>query len=279
MSLVVLHNTINTISETARFFDSYIGEPEVRDVSLIVNMTEHTETVVAAVSLKLPTFWPERAEVWFAQAEAQFSTRGVTSDTTRYHYIVQALDQDTATRVLDLLLQPPDTEKYKALKQRLLDTFTLSDAQRANLLLNMPGLGDSKPSQLMDKMLALLGDHPPCFLFHEIFLQQLPAHIRAHLVQAKLTDCRAMALAADALWTASGSSINAVQHTANATPRNNVSKFRPTFARASPTQLSTNHPVEPSGLCFFHQRFGDAARQCRPPCTFPGKGNGLAGRQ
>ena len=127
----------------------------------------------------------------------------VTSDTTRYHYIVQALDQDTATRVLDLLLQPPATEKYQA--QYLLDTFTLSNAQRANLLLNMPSLSDSKPSQLMDKMLALLGDHPPCFLFWKIFLQQLPIHIRAHLVQVKLTDCWMMALAADALWTASGS--------------------------------------------------------------------------
>ena len=242
-------------------------------------MTEHTETVVAAISLKLPTFWPECAEVWFAQAEAQFSTRGITSDTTQYHYIVQALGQDTATRVLNLLLQLPDMEKYKVLKQHLLNTFTLSNAQRANLLLNMLGLGNSKPSQLMDKMLALLGDHPPCFLFHEIFLQQLPAHICAHLIQAKLTDCRVMALAADALWTASGSSINAVQHTTNATPHNNVSKLRPTFARASPTQLSTNHPVEPSSLCFFHQHFGDAAHQCHPPCTFPGKGNRLASCQ
>ena len=80
-----------------------------------------TEATVSAVSLKLPTFWPERVEVWFAQAEAQFAIRGITSDATRFHYIVQALDQDTATRVLDLLLHPPEEDKYKTLKQRLLD--------------------------------------------------------------------------------------------------------------------------------------------------------------
>ncbi len=245
-------------------------------------MTDHAanpaETVVAAVSLKLPTFWPERAEVWFAQAEAQFSTRGVTNDSTRYHYIVQALDQDTATRVLDLLLQPPDTGKYDTLKQRLLDSFTLSESQRASLLLNMPGLGDSKPSQLMDKMLALLGDHPPCFFFREIFMQQLPSHIRAHLVQAHLTDCRAMALAADALWTASGPGINAVQHSANP-HRTNNNKPRPTFVRPNSVRTNLTHPAETTGLCFFHRRFGDAARQCRPPCTFTAQGNGQAGRQ
>ena len=71
-----------------------------------------TDQQVAAVSLKLPTFWTEREEVWFAQAEAQFSTRNVTSDQTRFYYIVQALDQDTATRVLDLLRQPPAADTW-----------------------------------------------------------------------------------------------------------------------------------------------------------------------
>ena len=52
----------------------------------------------------------------------------------------------------------------------------------------------------MDRMLALLGDHQPCFLFRELFLQHMPSDIRAHLVHAKLEDCRALARAADALW-------------------------------------------------------------------------------
>ena len=29
----------------------------------------------AAVHMKLPTFWPDAAEVWFAQADAQFVIR------------------------------------------------------------------------------------------------------------------------------------------------------------------------------------------------------------
>ena len=229
---------------------------------------------ISAVSLKLPTFWPERAAVWFVQAEAQFATRNVTADNTKFHYIVSALDQDTATRVIDMLLAPPAEDKYDALKTRLLTTFSLSDAQRAAQLLDMPGLGDDKPSQLMDKMLALLGDHTPCFLFREIFLRRLPVDIRAHIVNSTVTDFRAMALAADALWAANGAQINAIRRG----PVHDDKCTGPASSRSLSTPSRAKRPND-SGYCYYHARFGAAARQCRPPCQFPVSGNGQAGRQ
>jgi len=63
-----------------------------------------------AVSLKLPTFWTSQPEIWFTQAEAQFHVRGITADTTKYYYVVAALDQPTAGRLLDALQSPPSTK-------------------------------------------------------------------------------------------------------------------------------------------------------------------------
>lgn len=114
-----------------------------------------------AVSLKLPTFWTSQPEVWFAQAEAQFNLRRITADDTKYFHVLSALDQETATRLLDLINRPPANNKYQALKDRLLDTFGLSKRKRASRLLHFRPLGDSKPSALMDDMLVLLGDHIP----------------------------------------------------------------------------------------------------------------------
>ena len=45
-----------------------------------------------AETLKLPTFWTTCPLAWFAQTEAQFSLRNISSDDTKYYYVVAALD-------------------------------------------------------------------------------------------------------------------------------------------------------------------------------------------
>ena len=149
--------------------------------------------MVDAVSVNLPTFWTSISSAWFAQVVAQFVLRGVTQDDTKYYHVVAALDSATPTRALSIITSPSDSEKFDAFKTFLTFTFELPECERATALFNLPGLGDSKPLELMDAMLAFLGTHEPCFLFKHLFLQQLPDSVRAPLATSTPTDYRALA--------------------------------------------------------------------------------------
>lgn len=230
-----------------------------------------------AVTLKLPEFWESSASAWFAQTEAQFALREITADTTKFYYVVSALGSSTASRVVSLLTNPPATEKYTALKAHLLKTFELSDAERASRLFSLHGLGDSKPSELMDRMLDLLGEHRPDFLFIQLFLRQLPSQVRAALANTTITDCRRLAEEADKFFLASQEHCAAAlfpAHVAMAT-RDDSTLVAATTSR----RQQTSGPQQPSGLCFYHAKFGTKATKCRSPCSFGGSGNVRAGAQ
>ena len=224
-----------------------------------------------AVGLKLPVFWADHPRVWLQQAEAQFAVRNVTADNTKYHYVVAALDQATALRVIDVLEEPPQHNKYDNLKQRLTDLFGLSRRQRVDQLLDigLHSLSDRRPSQLMDEMLALLGLHKPCMLFESIFLRCMPEDIRLQLATSSFDDLRAIAKTADEFWQAKEQS--AVVFASNTLTKRSATR------KPATTNSSSETPARDRDVCFYHQRFGDAARKCVQPCAFAG--NDRAGRQ
>ena len=44
--------------------------------------------VAANVALKLPVFWPEAADVWFVQADAQFAIKAISASKTKFYHAV-----------------------------------------------------------------------------------------------------------------------------------------------------------------------------------------------
>ncbi|GFO26708.1 retrovirus-related pol polyprotein from transposon opus [Plakobranchus ocellatus] len=145
-------------------FTEIMSQPQGESTqALLAALTSQLQSMtvqpnISAVSLKLPEFWTTSPEVWFARVEAQFGTKNISTDQTKYDYVVSALDVKTAEEVQDVLVNPPDANKYSVLKRTLLKAFGKSQAQRDNELLNLNGLGDRKPTALLRKINALNED-------------------------------------------------------------------------------------------------------------------------
>ncbi|KAK7473459.1 hypothetical protein BaRGS_00035288 [Batillaria attramentaria] len=131
---------------------------------------------INAVTVKLPDFWIKSPEVWFARAEAQFGTKGINQDQTKYDYVVSALDINTAEEMQAILTNPPNEEKYIALKTALIKTFGKTQAQKDAELLHLNGLRDKRPTSLLRKINALNDD--PKTLKRALFLVNLPSDMR-----------------------------------------------------------------------------------------------------
>ena len=175
--------------------------PELDGAADILPPPSPSVPVAANVTLKLPVFWPEAAEVWFAHADAQFAIRSVTVSKMKFYHAVASLPQDVAAQILYLIRAPPSGDPYKDFKDRLAMLYSLNDYQRFKNLIYLPLIGDQKPSHLMNRLLALLlDDYKPDFILCGLFLCRLPSDVCSHLLQEKISDPPALALKADELF-------------------------------------------------------------------------------
>ena len=84
-------------------------------------------TVSAAVSLKLPPYWPSDPALWFAQVEAQFFSRNITRQDTRFAHVISSLQPEVAQEVRDFIISPPVSDRYDKLKAELIKRSSASE--------------------------------------------------------------------------------------------------------------------------------------------------------
>ena len=105
----------------------------------------------------------------------------------------------------------------------MVDTFQLIEREAAARILDMNGLDDAKPTELLDKMLALF---PPSretgFLFKEVFLRQLPSHLQSLVTQHDYPNLRDLAKATDRHFLCTGATLNAASRPDQKKRRDNL---------------------------------------------------------
>ncbi|XP_071653919.1 uncharacterized protein [Temnothorax longispinosus] len=133
------------------------------------------------LSIRLPPFWPEEPELWFAQLEGQFALCKIKEDDAKYVYVISRIQPKQAKEIKDVITHPPAEHKYEAIKKALIQRLTDSQGQRIRQLLEHEELGDRKPSQFLRHLSTLTGSTVSSELLRTLWLGRLPPQTQAIL--------------------------------------------------------------------------------------------------
>lgn len=238
--------------------------------------------LAAAVSVKLPDFWKNDPNMWFAQAEAQFHLARITQDETKFWHIVARIDQSVICHISDLVNTPPVINKYQAVKDRLIARFALSPQARIEQLLGSSDLGDLRPSHLLARMQEIAtGLNVDESIMKTLFLQRIPSNARAILSisDGSLTKLAEMA---DRMLDSSATNVSSCSAPTTGSSPLDYSSLKGEIEaltaeirrlKARPNRNRSRSSSRPSTvgddtICWYHRKYGGRAEHCREPCSF-----------
>ncbi|XP_077262041.1 uncharacterized protein LOC143897329 [Temnothorax americanus] len=256
-----------------------------------------TEESVSKVAIRIPPFWSDEPELWFAQLEGQFVLSGVTQDSTKYSYAISQLDSRQIKEIKDVITQPPEADKYGTVKRALVQRMSVSQEQRTRQLLEHEELGDRRPTQFLRHLRTLAGENIPDSLLRTLWLGRLPTTMQTVLATRAEDPLNSVAEQADRIHEMTNKAVVAATAT-SAVPKESleaqiqaltkqVAQLSTRLSRDKSRQRGNDRSRSRSRSqsrnrgtskgkkddkndkhCYYHNRFGEKAKKCTQPCTY-----------
>lgn len=258
-------------------------------------MSEESSQINSYRVPKIPPFWTNDPETWFISVEAFFNVARISDDTTKFHIIVANVDASVLSHIKDLIVNPPTEDKYKAIKTRLLNAFSISQSAKLHQLLRAQSLGDRRSSHLLQELRNLAGGQCTDSMLKTVFIEQLPENYRVSLATIDEPDLNKFANIADKIADSlalnnSLAVVTATNHDAQAIASIGSldDKIIDSLAKKIERKLklygtrkrskSPNREARPTRsrsrsrgrriICYYHDKFGSNAQKCRQPCDW-----------
>ncbi|KYN50015.1 hypothetical protein ALC62_00042, partial [Cyphomyrmex costatus] len=223
--------------------------------------------------------------------EAAFNISRITSDDTKYRYVILHLDNTALPFVSDIISNPPPTERYQALKDRIIRSFDETGESKLRKLIRGNELGDDKPSNFLQRLRNLAGGQCNDSILRTLFLEQLPENVRSVLAISEVTDLTVLASQADRIFEITKPTINAVANAIStqvcaSDPIDDLSKRIDALTKELRGQCSRQRSLsrhsrstrnksgssernqDKNPVCWYHRQFNDRAKKCFQPCSY-----------
>jgi len=223
----------------------------------LANQDDNGKNMVRAISIKPLTFYTDQPVLWFAKLESQFDIAGITAQKTKFNYVLQGLDNATIQEVATVALVPQANQEYDNIKAALLEAFDQSQEAKDKALFALHGLGNWKPSSMLQHTQSLSTDLD--IFVKAFFLAQLPVEVHSVLAAQWFATVEEVAKAADRIMETRklGASVAAVvTPTAEAATTTNAGAV----CAVAQTKTKASNPFN----CGPHHKYIPKADTCKP---------------
>ncbi|XP_076284699.1 uncharacterized protein LOC143211121 [Lasioglossum baleicum] len=232
----------------------------------------------------LPVFYKQDPSLWFAIVEGSLSEARISNQNMMADLVVVALEFDVLITVKDIpLITPPPEDIYDRIKARIISNYAISVESKLRQCSS-----EGKPSQILTRLRNLNHGYCSDELIRAIFLEKLPAHVRAILVIADVSELQKLAELADMVVEAyktdtsataavSPASLRALQEevdrlanqlAALTTSRVRESRGRRRIPSRSRNRSRASRSRSKRNICWYHRKFGKDAHHCRRKCSW-----------
>ncbi|XP_022827198.1 uncharacterized protein LOC111356944 [Spodoptera litura] len=250
------------------------------------------------VGVRTPPFNPSDPELWFAQIEGQFILSNISTDATKFYFVLAQLEPQHAAEIRDLVVSPPASAKYDTIKAELIRRLSASKERKIKQLLMHEEMGDRKPTQFLRHLQHLAGQTVPPDFIKTIWTSRLPTHLqtciaaqqekmaledlaeladRVHdVVPVTIPGPNQVASTSEPTTQIEDNAIEALTRTVAELSRRveamsvnfeRNSRSRSITRNARDRPRSRSRPID-HPHCWYHYHFGERARRCTQPCTF-----------
>lgn len=250
---------------------------------------------VHRVGVRVPPFYPQRPGLWFNSLESQFALANITSDITKFHFVIGNLDPVYAVEVEDIINDPTISNKYARLKAELVKRLSASREKKVMQLLTREELGDRTPSQFLRHLKQLAGSEVPESFMRTIWASRLPSSTQAIIASQTKTPLDEVAELADKIHDVVTpnpsiaatsttpmsfedpkdrkiaeltSQVNALQMQMERMSRSRTRRRSSSRSHRETSRSQSNYRKFPT--CWYHHKFGHKANRCVKPCDFSG---------
>lgn len=288
---------MDEITQKLTEMQAHIDQLQQRQV--VPALTPNPAETMAVTQVKMQPFYENDPELWFTIVETQFAVRKITNEKSKYLHVVSNLNCNTANQVKDILKTPFVEGQYAKLKDTLISIYAETSTKKFRKLISGTEIGDKKPSQFLHHMKSLANEAITDEFIKKLWIQRLPATIRA-VLSASTDNLDNLAKMADSMWEVSDRfCVNSVE----AKDKNHVSEVdkitkllekladrmsaieknqqQRTSRRDSTPHRSRNRSKsnnnngskrsDGDGLCWYHDKYGADAKSCRQPCNYKPK--------